>query len=89
MHSPSNIHSTTVKRILHYLKFSIYHGLQYKPGPLSINAYSDADYAGDPDNRHSIGGYCLYLGPNLISWSSKTHKTVSRSSTEAEYRQLA
>jgi histone deacetylase 1/2 len=89
MQSPTTTHWTAAKRILRYLKFSITHGLLYKPGALSISAYSDADYAGDPDNRHSTGGYCVYLGPNLISWSSKSHKTVSRSSAEAEYRQLA
>ena len=30
-----------------------------------------------------------FLGYNPISWSAKKHHTISRSSTEAEYRQLA
>ncbi|CAL2245723.1 unnamed protein product [Prunus armeniaca] len=89
MHSPTTTHGQEVKRILRYLKFTFDHGLWYKPGPLQLSAYSDADYARDPDSRHSTGGYCIFLGFNLISWSSKKQKTVSRSSTEAEYRQLA
>ncbi|CAN6708851.1 unnamed protein product [Malus baccata var. baccata] len=65
------------------------HGLLYKPGSTKLSAFSDADYAGNPDTRHSTGGFCIYLGSNLISWSSKKQKTVSRSSAEAEYWQLA
>ncbi|CAN6693381.1 unnamed protein product [Malus baccata var. baccata] len=89
MHSPTTTHWTAVKRILRYLKATYNHGLLYKPGGSQLIAYSDADYAGNPDTRHSTGGYCIYLGPNLVSWSSKKQKTVSRSHVEAEYRQLA
>ncbi|KAB2602040.1 surfeit locus protein 2 [Pyrus ussuriensis x Pyrus communis] len=44
---------------------------------------------GNLDTHHSTGGFCIYLGTNLILWSSKKQKTVSRSSTEADDRQLA
>nr|GFC03200.1 ribonuclease H-like domain-containing protein [Tanacetum cinerariifolium] len=48
-------------------------------------AYSDADWAGCPTTRQSTSGYCVFLGNNLLSWSSKCQPTLSRSSAEAEY----
>ncbi|KAJ3708372.1 hypothetical protein LUZ61_012077 [Rhynchospora tenuis] len=90
MHSPTTMHWSAVKRILRYLKGSIDHGLQFKQASsLSLHAYSDSDWAGCPDDRRSTSAFCIYLGSNLISWSSKKQLTVSKSSTEAEYRSLA
>ncbi|XP_028072572.1 uncharacterized protein LOC114274795 [Camellia sinensis] len=89
MQSPSEADFAAVKHLLRYLKGSLSHGLQFASGSLDLFAFSDSDWAGCVVDRRSTTGYCVFLGPNLISWSAKKQPTVSRSSTEAEYRALA
>ena len=65
-------------------------GLLLNPSShLTLEGFSDADWGGQPDDRRSTSGYLVYLGGNLVSWSSSKQKVVSRSSAESEYRGLA
>ncbi|KAJ8775401.1 hypothetical protein K2173_023166 [Erythroxylum novogranatense] len=89
MHDPRDQHWQAVKRILRYLKATSAYGLLIKKSSTQLFAYSDSDWAGSIDDRKSTGSYALFVGCNLISWSSKKQRTVARSSTEAEYRALA
>jgi hypothetical protein len=89
-HAPRTPHLALVKRILRYVKGTLSSGLHIGTGSIdSLTGYSDADWAGCPDTRRSTSGFCVFLGDNLISWSSKRQTTVSRSSAEAEYRAVA
>ncbi|GKB50813.1 gag/pol polyprotein, partial [Tanacetum coccineum] len=49
----------------------------------SLEAFSDADWLGDSDDRRSTRGFAIYLGSNLISWTARKQRTVSRSSYKA------
>jgi hypothetical protein len=89
MHNPTDVHLMAAKRILRYLRGTLYHGLLFCPSSLQLQAYVDADSAGDHVDRRSTSGYVVFLGSTPITWVSKTQCTVSRSSTEAEYRSLA
>ncbi|XP_026432729.1 uncharacterized protein LOC113330081 [Papaver somniferum] len=90
MHEPYLEYWELVKCILRYLKQTIDYGLFFKPAlNYSLNSYSDVDWARNLDDRRSTSGYCIYFGGNLISWSARKQKTVSKSSTESEYRGIA
>uniref|UniRef100_A0A803NRU8 Integrase catalytic domain-containing protein n=1 Tax=Cannabis sativa TaxID=3483 RepID=A0A803NRU8_CANSA len=90
MANPLSTHWHVVKRILRYLSGTVFHGLHLKPlTEYEITAFSDADWASDPDDRRSTSGFTIFFGPNLIAWQCKKQQTVSRSSTEAEYRSVA
>ncbi|XP_057749111.1 retrovirus-related Pol polyprotein from transposon RE1 isoform X1 [Arachis stenosperma] len=90
MHSPGQEHMDAVFRILRYLKGSPGKGLLYKKhGHLQVEAYTDADWAGNVMDRRSTSGYCTFVGGNLVSWRSKKQSVVARSSAEAEFRAVA
>ncbi|GJU96161.1 ribonuclease H-like domain-containing protein [Tanacetum coccineum] len=63
--------------------------ISYVVQQILLVAYSNADWAGCPTTRRSTSGYCVFLGNNLLSWSSTRQPTLSRSSAGAEYRGVA
>jgi hypothetical protein len=78
-----------VKQILRFLKHTIHLGLHICRSPSTmVSAFSDTDWAECSDDRKSTGGFAVFLGPNLISWCAKKQKTISCSSTEAEYKAM-
>ena len=87
---PTKQHWIAVKRIMRYLKGTLNHGLCYT---LSHNTqcvgFSDADFAGDIDDRKSTSGYMFQMSGAAISWRSKKQACVALSTAEAEYIALA
>ena len=91
---PRIIHMRTAKSVLRYLKGTMSLGLIYGRDaahlmesykPHGIVGYADSNYAGNPEDRKSIMGYCFFMNGAVVTWSSKKQRTVSTSTTEAEY----
>ncbi|GJY37741.1 ribonuclease H-like domain-containing protein [Tanacetum coccineum] len=90
MHDPREPHFSALKRILRYVRGTLYHALQlFSSSTTSLVAYSDADWAGCPTTWRSTSSYFVFLGNNLLSWSFKRQPTLSRSSAKDGYRGVA
>ncbi|XP_048229512.1 uncharacterized mitochondrial protein AtMg00810-like [Ricinus communis] len=88
--SPTTVHWAAVLCILRYLRDTQFQTpLFSSASSLELYAYSDADWAGNPTDRKSTTGFCIFLGDSVISWKSKKQDVISRSSTEVEYRAMA
>jgi hypothetical protein len=84
------LHLTTAKRVLRYVRGTADLGLQITRSPsMLMSGFFDADWTGCVDDRWSTGGFAMFLGSNLVSWSARKQPTVSRSSTEAKYKAIA
>ncbi|KAE8727603.1 hypothetical protein F3Y22_tig00005459pilonHSYRG00335 [Hibiscus syriacus] len=91
MHAPCDTHFVAVKRILSYLAGTLNYRLVFSPADseLSALAFANADWGGSIDDRGSVSGHGVFVGSNLVSWSSKKQKAISCSTMEAEYRSIA
>ncbi|GJW95896.1 hypothetical protein Tco_0175568 [Tanacetum coccineum] len=54
-----------------------------------LKAYADADWVNCPKTRRSVIGLYVLLGKTLVSWISKKHATIYKSSSETEYRSMS
>lgn len=86
----SDTHYKHAIRILIYLYHSKHLSLHFTgDSDIMICGYSDSDWAGDPTDSKSTTGSIIKVFGNPIFWKTVKQKSVSRSSTQAEYIALA
>jgi hypothetical protein len=83
--NPGEKHWKAAKRVLRYLQRTADYCLTFGGSDLSLKGYSDADWAGDQDDRKSTSGYVFTLNGGAISWASRKQPCVALSTMEAEY----
>jgi hypothetical protein len=86
MATPGWSHWMAVKRIMRYLRGNLHLKLQLGGQHMKLKGNSDADWAGDVNDRRSTTGYAFSLRDGMVSWSSKRQPTVALSTTEAVER---
>lgn len=70
--SPRQCHLDAAHKVVRYLKYTFGQGILLSASStLKLSAYGDADWGGCPLTRQSLTGYCVTLGPSLLSWKSK------------------
>ena len=87
---PTEAHFTAAKRILRYLKGTLNLAIKYQRSESNmLIGYSDADWAGDLDDRHSTTGNLFLMAGGPVNWLSKKQAVVALSTSEAEYVALS
>ena len=90
MSLPHNAHLEAAKHVLRYIQGTIDLGILYNSNATpTISGYADADWGSCTETRRSMGAYIFTMAGGSITWQSKRQPTVSRSSTESEYRALS
>jgi hypothetical protein len=82
--SPLDLHWTLLSHLLKYLANTVDIGLVYHCSGLNMDAFVDADYAGDPKTSRSTTGYIVRYYGCPIAWASKVQSCIAKSSGEAE-----
>jgi hypothetical protein len=83
--NPGPQHFRLAKRIIRYLAGTKGLKLTYKGQLQTLKGFTDADWAGCRDTRHSTAGYLFNLGSGALSWQSKRQNVVALSTCEAEF----
>ncbi len=82
VNDPTKLHWNAAKRVLRYLRgtpnlgvlIDGVHENEAKEMEMEMNAYYDADWAGDRSDRRSTTGFILMLNSAVVSWRSQKQR---------------
>src|SRR5258706_6008555 len=86
--NPGKRHWDQALRVLNYLRGTrdlVISYSQNSANSLTLQGFSDSDWAGEKDGSRSTSGYVWMLSGGPVSWKSCLQPIVALSSTEAEY----
>lgn len=87
MSAPRKPHLQVAIHVIKYLASIINWGLYYpSDSNLTLTTFCDVDLDSCAFSARSLTGYCVFLGDSVVSCKTKKQKTLSKSSTEAEYK---
>lgn len=87
LHTPTARHTGMINRLLRYISSTPTLGIMYRayPRERGLSCFSDADWAGCQETRHSTTGIVVNMHGSAVFWKSKRQTVVALSSAEAEY----
>jgi hypothetical protein len=92
--NPSKVYWEAVKKVLKYLKKILHYGLELGGGIEhdlnQLEAYGDADFAGDQDELKSITRFVVIdRHGSAVAWNSTKQKIIGKSTAAAEFTATA
>eukprot|EP00253_Pinus_taeda_P034707 PITA_34707 len=86
MIEPKRVHWAVARHILRYVRSTVEYGLRYTRGDdVKLYGFTYADWAGSLVDRKSTSGHYFSVGSEMVSWCSRTQRSVALSSAKAEY----
>ena len=83
--NPTEQHWKAIKHILRSIAGTVNFELMFtRSGSADSIGFSDADWAGDIDDRKSTSGYLFQVGGASISWKSKKQSCVALSGSQRQ-----
>lgn len=91
-HAPKMLHWRAALHVLMYVRSTASYGITFSRDTergVELELYVDSDFASKATDRRSVSGAVVMCAGGCVSYLSRTQRSVTLSSTEAEYVAMA